>query len=70
MHMASALQKISSDLYRIPQQDLRKVEHANAFMFVNALKKNGMGSLFSSHPRVEDRIERLRNMQRQMERGS
>ncbi len=69
MHLASALQKISSDLYRIPEKDLRQVEHANAFMFVNALKKDGMASLFSSHPRVEDRVERLRNMQRQMERG-
>lgn len=69
MHLASALQKISSDLYRIPEKDLRQVEHANAFMVVNALKKNSMASLFSSHPRVEDRVERLRNMQRQMERG-
>lgn len=69
MHLASALQKISSDLYRIPEKDLRQVEHANAFMFVNALKKDGMASMFSSHPRVEDRVERLRNMQRQMERG-
>jgi heat shock protein HtpX len=69
MHLASALQKISSDLYRIPEKDLRQVEHANAFMFVNALKKGSMSSMFSSHPRVEDRVERLRNMQRQMERG-
>lgn len=69
MHLASALQKISSDLYRIPEKDLRQVEHANAFMFVNALKKNSMASLFSSHPPVEKRVELLRNMQRQMERG-
>lgn len=69
MHLASALQKISSDLYRIPEKDLRQVEHANAFMFVNALKKDSMASLFSSHPPVEKRVELLRNMQRQMERG-
>lgn len=73
LHLASALQKISSDLYRIPEKDLRQVEHANAFMFVNALKRDSMASrmasFLSSHPPVEKRVEQLRNMQRQMERG-
>ena len=69
MQLASALSKISNDMYRIPEKDMRQVEHANAFFIVPALKGNSMASLFSSHPPVEKRIERLQNMQRQMERG-
>ena len=69
MQLASALSKISDDMYRIPEKDLRQVEHANAFFFIPALKGNTVASLFSSHPPVEKRIERLQNMQREMERG-
>ena len=70
MQLASALTKISNDMYRIPEKDLRQIEHANAFMFVPALKGKGIARLFSSHPSTEDRIERLRNMQRDMDRGT
>ena len=69
MQLASALSKISDDMYRIPEKDLRQVEHANAFFIVPALKGNTMASLFSSHPAVEKRIVRLQNMQRESERG-
>ncbi len=68
MHLASALSKISDDMYRIPEKDLRQVEHANAFFIVNAIKGGGAAKLFSSHPPVDKRIERLRNMQRDLER--
>lgn len=69
MQLASALSKISNDMYRIPEKDMRQVEHANAFFIIPAIKGKGMSSLFSSHPAVEKRIERLKNMQREMERG-
>ena len=69
MQLASALSKISDDMYRIPEKDLRQVEHANAFFIIPALKGKGMANLFSSHPQVDKRIERLQSMQRQMERG-
>ena len=69
MQLASALSKISNDMYRIPEKDLRQVEHANAFFIVPAFKGNTIASLFSSHPPVEKRIERLRNMQQEMEKG-
>ena len=48
---------------------MRQVEHANAFFIIPALKGDALASLFSSHPKVEDRIERLRQMQRESERG-
>ena len=69
LQLASALQKISSDMYRIPEKDLRQVEHASAFFIIPALKGNTIATLFSSHPSVEDRILRLQDMQRSMERG-
>ena len=69
LQLASALAKISNDMYRIPEKDLRRVEHANAFFIIPKLKQSGGASLFASHPPVEARIERLRDMQRQMERG-
>ena len=69
LQLASALQKISDDMYRIPEKDLRQVEHASAFFIIPALKGNAIATMFSSHPSVEDRIERLQNMQRSMERS-
>ena len=70
MQLASALAKISNDMYRIPDEDLRDVRHANAFMFAPALSGNDIARLFSSHPPTEKRIERLQNMQRELERGT
>ena len=69
MQLASALAKISNDMYRIPDEDLRDVRHATAFMFAPALSGNDIARLFSSHPPTEKRIERLPNMQRELERG-
>lgn len=69
MQLASALQKISNDMYRIPEKDLRQVEHASAFFIIPALKGNSIANLFSSHPSVEQRVERLQNMQRAMEQN-
>ena len=48
MQLASALAKISNDMYRIPDEDLRDVRHANAFMFAPALSGNDIARLFSS----------------------
>ena len=68
LQLASALSKISSDLYRIPEKDLRQVGHANAFFIVSALKGNKAASMLSSHPPVEKRIDKLREMARELER--
>ena len=68
MQLASALQKISNDMYRIPEKDLRQVEHANAFFIVNVIKGDDVARILSSHPPVDKRIERLQQMQRDMER--
>jgi heat shock protein HtpX len=69
MQLASALSKISNDMYKIPEKDMRQVQHANAFFIIPALKGGRAASMFSSHPAIEKRIERLKNMQRDMETG-
>ena len=65
--LASALEKISGDVARIPEKDLRTVEHANAFFIIPALSGKSIGNLLSSHPPTEKRIEKLRNMQADLE---
>ena len=67
--LASALEKISGSLARIPEKDLRKVQTANAFMIIPALRGHGTANLFSTHPPVEGRVRRLRDMEQQMRYG-
>ena len=66
--LASALMKISGDIQRIPDKDLRHVEGASAFFIIPALHGDSMARFFSSHPSLEKRVERLRRMQQEMER--
>ena len=66
-NLASALQRISGAMTRIPQQDFRRAQAVNALFIVPALRGDSLASLFSTHPSTEERIERLMAMQRQME---
>jgi heat shock protein HtpX len=67
-HLMSALQKIASDMLRIPQQDLREVEAMNAFFIIPTNIKQRAGSLFMTHPPLEQRLERLSAIAREMGR--
>src|SRR5213592_2527131 len=49
-YLMSALQKISSQMTLIPQQDLRQVEGMTAFFLIPARVKEGMSELFMDHP--------------------
>ena len=65
--LADALAKISGTVSKIPDQDLRKLQTANAFLIISAsLKGSGGMHLWSSHPPVEERIKRLRELQSRM----
>jgi heat shock protein HtpX len=66
-HLMSALMKISGVMQRIPKNDLREVSDMNQFFIIPAATGGGLSELFSTHPAVERRIERLRDLQRQME---
>ena len=67
-HLMSALQKISSDMLRIPQRDLREVEGMNAFFIIPANVKGSIGSLFMTHPPLEKRLAALAEIAREMGR--
>jgi heat shock protein HtpX len=67
MTLAAALQKISGDMARIPQRDLREVQGLNAFFIIPALSGRSLLEAFSTHPSLEGRIERLYRLQQQME---
>ncbi len=66
--LMSALQKISSQMTLIPQQDLREVEGLNAFFIIPAKAKVVAGELFASHPPIEKRLAALAEIARQMGR--
>lgn len=58
--LASALQKVTGDIARIPTRDLRSAEAFNAFFFTPALANGfSISSLFSTHPSLEKRLEQL-----------
>jgi len=62
LQLASALAKISAGTARIPMN----VNPATSQLFIDnplrAVRGRGVTKLFSTHPPVEDRIERLNNM--------
>lgn len=68
-HLASALMRISTDMQRIPDKDIREAQTVNALWIVPAFKGNSVMSLLSTHPTTEERVRRLQAMQLQMEQG-
>ena len=64
--LANALMKISGNMRRIPTKDLRQVEGLNAFFIVPAISGSTIGNLFSTHPPVEKRIQKLMEMEASM----
>lgn len=67
--LASALTKITGQMGRIPTRDLREAEPYNAFYFVPAFSSGqSMARLFSSHPTLEQRLEQLRKIGRELGR--
>ncbi len=66
--LASALQKISGAIARIPQQDLRDVQGASAFFIIPVTSREFWANLVSTHPSLEERLRQLEVMQANMER--
>jgi heat shock protein HtpX len=64
--LASALLKISGEMDQVPKEDLRDKAEMNAF-FVIPIKSGIVGRLFSTHPETEKRVERLRELERELE---
>jgi heat shock protein HtpX len=64
--LANALMKISGNMQRVPTKDLRQIEGLNAFFIIPALSGSSIGNLFSTHPPVEKRIQKLMEMEASM----
>jgi heat shock protein HtpX len=67
-NLMSALQRIASDIVRIPQRDLREVQGMNAFFIVPTNVKSSFAELFMTHPPLEKRLARLAEIAREMGR--
>jgi len=68
--LASALQKVSQGMNRIPTEDLRAAQGLSAFYFAPALNlrdpRASLAKLFSTHPTLERRLEELEKIQHQL----
>ncbi len=65
-NLMSALQKISSNITQIPQQDLREVQGMNAFFIIPTNWKTNMSEWMMDHPPLEKRLAALAEIAREM----
>ncbi|HTT30683.1 MAG TPA: zinc metalloprotease HtpX [Solirubrobacteraceae bacterium] len=66
--LISALMKISGTMQRIPQRDLRAASSELAAFYIFPPKaKESITNLFSTHPPLEARIERLQRLEAQLQ---
>ena len=66
--LADALQKISMGMDYIPDDDLRRLQTAQAFLIAPAIR-GFAANMFSTHPPMEERIARLRELEAKMRYG-
>ncbi len=64
--LASALASIDREMDATPSEDLREQAGMNAF-FIIPIDKGFIGRIASTHPPTEKRIEKLRDLQRNLE---
>ena len=67
VQLANALMKISGTMQRVPNKDLRKVEGLNAFFIIPVHSgRQSIANLFSTHPPVQMRVQKLLEMEASM----
>jgi len=59
--------KISGRMDEVPEEDLREQADMNAF-YIIPIRRGFIGKIASTHPPTETRIERLRELEREIER--
>jgi heat shock protein HtpX len=65
--LSSALMKISGTMDQIPKEDLRASSELAAFYIFPPSVKSAIGSIFSTHPPLEKRIEKLNELEAQLQ---
>ncbi|WP_276299687.1 zinc metalloprotease HtpX [Halorussus lipolyticus] len=63
--LASALMTIDGNMSKVPKEDIREQSEMNAF-FIIPIRGDFIGKVFSTHPSTEARVERLRQLEREM----
>jgi len=66
--LASALQKITGEINKIPQQDLRASQAMNAFFIAPAISGVSLSTLTSTHPSLEQRLAQLARIEAELGR--
>jgi len=64
--LASALLRIDGRMDNVPREDLREQAEMNAF-FIIPIRSGFIGKIASTHPSTERRVERLRDLEREIE---
>jgi len=64
--LASALETISDELDAVPEADLREAERASALLAAE-VRESKLSRLFRTHPAVEDRVAKLRELAVEMD---
>jgi heat shock protein HtpX len=64
--LASALLTIDGRMDRVPKEDMREQAEMNAF-FILPIRSGFIGKIASTHPATEKRVERLRDLERELE---
>jgi heat shock protein HtpX len=65
--LSSALLRISGQMQRVPDQDLRAAGRMSAFFIVPPSVKESVATLFMDHPPTEKRIEALQRIEAQLQ---
>jgi heat shock protein HtpX len=65
--LISALMKISGNMQRIPQRDLRANANLAAFYIFPPRAKSAFGQVFATHPSLEQRIAALQRLEAQLQ---
>jgi heat shock protein HtpX len=65
--LSSALMKIAGTMDRIPERDMRAAGELSAFYIFPPRVKSAIGSIFSTHPPLEKRLEKLSQLESQLQ---
>jgi heat shock protein HtpX len=65
--LASALMRLTGEIQKVPDEDLRQAQTLNAFYIVPTSVKKSVHTLFMTHPPLEKRLEALQRLEAQLQ---
>jgi heat shock protein HtpX len=55
-------------MHKVPSKELKHIEGYNAFFIIPAISGDTLTQLFSTHPPIEKRVQKLLDMESSMRR--